>query len=137
MLIDTKGSKVIIATLIIGFVHTQIYSANAILPSNESGYSSVIRVEPSPMPGTSPTPSPANLEKSVIRIPFQSIVQNIELGYINKGVGTPGLLEGPRNLVSNTGGYAQIIPNLTTMIRNNLPTVAIVLQGLLALGATA
>jgi len=61
----------------------------------------------------------------------------LQVSIANRATGTPGLLEGPRLAVANIGGYGQIVPTIATIVKNNLPTVAFVLRGLLQFGASS
>lgn len=94
---------------------------------------------PSPSPGPSPTPpimgerinfiSPSDFVKPLVGV--------LQVSIANRATGTPGLLEGPRLAVANIGGYGQIAPTVTTIVRNSFPTVALVLRGLLQFGASS
>ena len=94
--------------------------------------------EPSPMPGPAPTPPYSN-EKITLFLPIdfaKPIVTTLQVSIANRATGTPGLLEGPRLAVANIGGYSQIIPTISTLVKNNVPTIALVLRGLLQFGAS-
>lgn len=93
---------------------------------------------PSPAPGpraavVSNPPMPSSINLTVIG----PIVQAVEVGFINRATGTPGLLEGPRLAVSNVGGASQIVPTIVTIVKNNAPLIAAALQGLSAFGAAS
>ena len=94
---------------------------------------------PSTSPGPSPTP-PIMGEKINFISPsdfVKPLVGVLQVSIANRATGTPGLLEGPRLAVANIGGYGQIVPTVTTIVRNSFPTVALVLRGLLQFGASS
>ena len=93
---------------------------------------------PSPAPGprAAVASNPPTLP-SINLAAVGPIVQAVEVGFINRATGTPGLLEGPRLAVSNVGGASQIVPTIVTIVKNNAPLIAAVLQGLSAFGAAS
>jgi hypothetical protein len=94
---------------------------------------------PSPSPGPSPTPS-SHVEKAASFTPMDLLkpaATVLQVSIANRATGTPGILEGPRQAVANIGGYGQIAPTIATIVKNNLPTVAFVLRGLLQFGASS
>lgn len=114
--------------------------ANAVISSSYQEGSSTNNplAAPSPAPGprvavVSNPPMPPSINLAVVG----PIVQAVEVGFINKATGTPGLLEGPRLAVTNIGGASQIVPTIVTIVKNNAPLIGAVLQGLIAFGATS
>lgn len=114
--------------------------ANAVITSSyqEGSLTNNPLVAPSPAPGprAAVIPNPP-MSPSINMAVVGTVVQAVEVGFINKATGTPGLLEGPRLAVSNIGGASQIVPTIVTMAKNNAPLIGAVLQGLLAFGATS
>lgn len=124
------------------FILSSNHAAIAVMPSAYPIWNpqvGTLHPMPSPSPGPSPTPpimgekihfiSPADFVKPLVGV--------LQVSIANRATGTPGLLEGPRLAVANIGGYGQIAPTVTTIVRNSLPTVALVLRGLLQFGASS
>ena len=139
-----KISRLKVATiLVLVSFQINVHSANAAIPGSFT-IPSIPRVhipnpEPSPMPGPAPTP-PYSIEKVSTFSPMEyakPIITTLQVSIANRATGTPGVLEGPRLAVANIGGYSQIIPTLSTLVKNNIPTIALVLRGLLQFGASS
>jgi hypothetical protein len=91
---------------------------------------------PSPAPGTpaSPVVTSALPDKSSQSV-VSAVSEAISVAIANRATGTPGLLDAPREVVANIGGYGQIIPTVVTIIKNNPLTVSSFFIGLFQFGA--
>jgi hypothetical protein len=116
-----------------------------VAPSNASTYAgdssggevitSLQRV-PNPEPGAQPKSQPVTEPKefSASNI-IERSAEVVSVAIANRATSTPGLLDAPRELISNIGGYSQIIPTISTVIRNNPLAVSGFFVGLLQFGA--
>lgn len=91
---------------------------------------------PNPAPGVQPAPQPM-IESSGFSAGniVERAAEVVSVAIANRATSTPGLLDAPRELISNIGGYGQIIPTITTVIRNNPIAVSGFFVGLFQFGA--
>jgi hypothetical protein len=113
--------------------------ANASTYAGDSSGGEVItssQKTPNPEPGVRPVPQPI-VESSKISAGnlIERTAEVVSVAIANRATSTPGLLDAPRELISNIGGYGQIVPTITTVIRNNPIAVSGFFFGLFQFGA--
>lgn len=128
-----KRIAILAIVAVSGSILGMIPSHAALANSKAEGTS---QIHPTPSPGPSPTP-PESGSKVDLHIPafIGPVVQSIEIGFINRGVGIPGFLDAPRSVISNVGGYGQIVPTIVVAARNNLPIILGIIRGFTLFGA--
>jgi hypothetical protein len=91
---------------------------------------------PNPEPGVQPAPQPF-VESNWFSAGnlIERTAEAVSVAIANRATSTPGLLDAPRELISNIGGYGQIVPTITTVIRNNPIAVSGFFVGLFQFGA--
>ena len=91
---------------------------------------------PNPAPGVQPSPQPMVESSGFFSGNIvERAVEAVSVAIANRATSTPGLLDAPRELISNIGGYGQIIPTITTVIRNNPIAVSGFFVGVFQFGA--
>ena len=105
------------------FLGINISEASAVSTQDMKYAVNTSRPVPSPSPGPSPKPVSNSGENSVnvgqrIAVVYgPKILEVVTVGIANRATQTPGLLDAPRDLVANIGGYGQIIPTIVNTVK--------------------